>query len=88
MALMWGRAKNAESYTETLVEAVLTGMVNQMEEDKNIQVGVVEVGYNIDPEPDFSCEELTEYIDEISGALLSPKLVKLARDEEIKFIHD
>ena len=87
-----GRAKAAQIYPPKLVEAILRGLKRQMREDKVINA--VEEAIT-GPSPDDYVEKEEEmreieeqYIDDISGAPLCPKLVKAARAEEIQWLRD
>ena len=94
--LLGGRASAAECYTPELVNAVLRGFVRQLEIDANDRddvpvVMAMEQGVHMDTDAtdwDGPGDIEREFIDEISGALLDPTEVRIARQEEIAFVRD
>ena len=74
-------------YPKELCEAILRGLKRQLEKDHHINNVEEMVG---GPVPDDSVEwdrQMESFFDATSGAELDPALVKAARAEELRWIH-
>ena len=87
-----GRSRNAQEHPGPIVEAVLQGLVEELQARERLHLEAVEVGYNVDEaDPlgfDMPVEAFERYYDEVTGALLDPKLVREARREEVQWVKD
>ena len=93
VSLVGGLAHLCERYPQSLVEAVLKGLKQQMMEDGAISA--LEM-YASGPDPteatfpkdaeEFALEEAKKFYDDISGEELPPELVREARKEEISWV--
>ncbi len=87
--LINGRAAAAKVYPPALVKAVLEALRRQLVEDGQLidscalSVGPVPVE---EAETEYNFDEQGVYIDDISGAVMRPELVKQARAEELEWL--
>jgi len=69
---------------------ITKGILRQCKIDQNLQLHSMDIGVHVDEEAiswDEPDEVEAQYYDDISGALLDPKLVSEARRKEIEFVH-
>ena len=92
--LVGGISHMTTSYTPALVDAVLKGLRSQMILDGQVSslelkfAGPVPSETVFDSQDSEEVEKLTEYYDEITGALLPPDLVEKGKQEEIKWVKE
>lgn len=74
------RSKMAQVYTKELVEAILTGLKNQLMKDHKLNSVESQIS---GPSPD---DKMAEFIDDTTGSILDPALVRAARAEELDWL--
>ena len=80
-----GRAKLAEVYPPQLCRAIIKGLVRQMKSDGRVNDG--QVGMIVpDEELEIMNVVYEQFYDDISGELLDPSAVHVARQEEMREI--
>ena len=84
--LLGGRANPAAAYTQTLCDAVLSGLELQLRSDMENTLGFCG---NVEDQDGLVKTVLTEgaLLDDLSGEILGPKLTVAARKEEIDEMH-
>ena len=82
-SLKGGRAKNAEVHPGPIVDAVLAGLVEELQACERLHLDQLEVRYNFDESDPYAFDrpiaEHARFYCEISGAELDPKKVREAR---------
>lgn len=86
-----GRAKAAQRYPPALVRAILRGLKKELRERRQISA-LEEKLTGPSPDDDTEWEETMkewgdQFMDDITGTLLDPELVKKARKEELDCVH-
>ena len=66
--------------------AMLRGLRRQLQADQKIGLSPLEAGYTGHEEIEYSEEDVEQFYDDISGALLPAKEVRAARLEEIEYL--